>query len=40
VDFYGPGAHNWPYWERELRRALPVLLGALCLQRRASSPAL
>ena len=27
VDFYGPGTHAWPYWERELKRALPVLLG-------------
>jgi diacylglycerol O-acyltransferase/trehalose O-mycolyltransferase len=26
VDFYGPGTHTWPYWQRELRRALPVLL--------------
>lgn len=24
-DFYGPGAHDWPYWERELHRAWPVL---------------
>ena len=27
TDFYGPGHHDWPYWERELRRALPLLLG-------------
>ena len=26
VDFYGRGTHNWPYWERELQRALPLLL--------------
>jgi diacylglycerol O-acyltransferase/trehalose O-mycolyltransferase len=26
VDFYGPGTHSWPYWERELKRALPTLL--------------
>jgi S-formylglutathione hydrolase FrmB len=26
TDFYGPGTHNWPYWQRELRRALPLLL--------------
>jgi S-formylglutathione hydrolase FrmB len=25
TDFYGPGTHDWPYWERELHRALPVL---------------
>jgi S-formylglutathione hydrolase FrmB len=27
VDFYGPGTHDWPYWQRELQRALPTLLG-------------
>jgi diacylglycerol O-acyltransferase/trehalose O-mycolyltransferase len=26
ADFYGPGTHTWPYWQRELRRALPILL--------------
>jgi diacylglycerol O-acyltransferase / trehalose O-mycolyltransferase / mycolyltransferase Ag85 len=25
TDFYGPGTHDWPYWERELTRALPLL---------------
>jgi S-formylglutathione hydrolase FrmB len=25
---YGRGTHSWPYWERELRRALPLLLAA------------
>jgi S-formylglutathione hydrolase FrmB len=29
TDFYGPGLHVWPYWERELHRSLPLLLGAL-----------
>ncbi len=29
TDFYGPGTHSWPYWERELHRSLPMLLGAL-----------
>jgi diacylglycerol O-acyltransferase/trehalose O-mycolyltransferase len=28
ADFYGAGAHTWPYWERGLERALPLLLGA------------
>jgi diacylglycerol O-acyltransferase / trehalose O-mycolyltransferase len=23
----GPGTHSWPYWERSLRQALPLLLG-------------
>jgi S-formylglutathione hydrolase FrmB len=27
TDFYGPGTHNWPYWQRDLRRSLPLLLG-------------
>ncbi|MCW6004799.1 esterase family protein [Micromonospora sp. CPCC 205371] len=29
TDFYGPGSHSWPYWERELHRSLPLLLRAL-----------
>lgn len=29
ADFYGHGVHAWPYWERELERSLPLLLGAL-----------
>jgi diacylglycerol O-acyltransferase / trehalose O-mycolyltransferase len=29
TDFYGPGSHTWPYWQRELHRALPFLLRAL-----------
>ena len=28
-DNYGPGTHNWPYWERELHRSLPLLQRAL-----------
>jgi len=35
-DNYGPGIHNWPYWQRELHRSLPMLLGAL--QRPAPAP--
>jgi diacylglycerol O-acyltransferase / trehalose O-mycolyltransferase len=26
ADLYGPGTHSWPYWQRELHRALPLLL--------------
>ncbi len=26
---YGPGTHTWPYWQRELRRALPLLMKEL-----------
>ncbi len=29
TDFYGPGTHSWPYWQRELHRSLPMLLHAL-----------
>lgn len=29
ADFYAPGVHDWPYWERELKRSLPLLVGAL-----------
>ena len=29
TDFYGRGTHDWPYFERELKRALPLLLRAL-----------
>ncbi|AHI01683.1 hypothetical protein KALB_8326 [Kutzneria albida DSM 43870] len=28
-DFYGPGRHNWAYWQRELHRSLPMLLHAI-----------
>jgi S-formylglutathione hydrolase FrmB len=29
VDNYGNGTHTWPYWQRELHRAMPMLLAAL-----------
>lgn len=29
VDAYGRGTHTWPYWERGLHGALPLLLDAL-----------
>lgn len=29
VDFYGPGTHTFPYWRRELRVALPLLMRAI-----------
>jgi S-formylglutathione hydrolase FrmB len=28
-DAYGPGTHDWRYWNRELHRSLPLLLHAL-----------
>ncbi len=29
TDFYGAGTHTWPYWQRELQRALPMLLASI-----------
>jgi diacylglycerol O-acyltransferase / trehalose O-mycolyltransferase len=29
LDFYGPGTHNWPYWQRDLHHAWPLLQHAL-----------
>ena len=31
-DFYGPGTHTWPYWQRELHRAWPMFRQALGLR--------
>ncbi len=28
-DFYGNGTHTWPYWQRELHRAFPMLMAAI-----------
>ena len=29
VHLYGPGTHTWPYWQRELHRAWPMLRASL-----------
>lgn len=29
VHLYGPGTHTWPYWQRELHRAWPLLRAGL-----------
>ncbi len=29
IDLYGPGTHNWVYWQRELNRAWPLITRAL-----------
>jgi S-formylglutathione hydrolase FrmB len=29
VDVYGAGTHTWPYWERGLHEAMPLLEDAL-----------
>jgi esterase/lipase superfamily enzyme len=34
-DFYGGGTHTWPYWQRELHRAMPMLTTALARARTA-----
>jgi S-formylglutathione hydrolase FrmB len=34
-DDYGPGAHTWPYWRRDLQQTLPRLLAAF---RRGDGP--
>jgi diacylglycerol O-acyltransferase / trehalose O-mycolyltransferase len=25
LDDYGPGTHDWPYWQQALHRSLPLL---------------
>lgn len=29
TDFYGPGHHAWPYWERALHQSFPMLAGSV-----------
>jgi S-formylglutathione hydrolase FrmB len=29
IDLYGPGTHSWPYWQRELHKAMPRILAQL-----------
>jgi diacylglycerol O-acyltransferase/trehalose O-mycolyltransferase len=31
IDLYGPGTHNWVYWQRELHRAWPLITRGLGL---------
>ncbi|WP_442875539.1 alpha/beta hydrolase [Amycolatopsis sp. NBC_00348] len=31
VDYYGPGTHSWPYWQRALHNSWPILANALGL---------
>jgi S-formylglutathione hydrolase FrmB len=28
-DDYGPGTHTWPYWQRDLRQAMPSIMSTL-----------
>ena len=32
TDYYGPGTHSWPYWERELHRSWPILASGMGLR--------
>jgi len=32
IDLYGPGTHNWNYWQRELHRAWPLISNGLGLR--------
>jgi S-formylglutathione hydrolase FrmB len=34
-DDYGPGGHDWPYWERDLRQTLPTLMSVFAHPRPA-----
>ena len=29
TDFYGAGTHSWPYWQRDLHTAFPMLMRAI-----------
>lgn len=29
TDFYGPGHHAWPYWERALHRSFPMIVATI-----------
>lgn len=29
ANLYGPGTHNWPYWQRELHSSFPMLMKAI-----------
>lgn len=29
AELYGPGTHTWPYWQRDLHHAWPMLTRAL-----------
>ncbi len=37
-DDYGPGAHTWPYWQRDLRQTLPSTARRLPPQPRSARP--
>jgi S-formylglutathione hydrolase FrmB len=36
-DDYGPGGHDWPYWQRDLRETLPTLMAVFAHPKPAPS---
>jgi S-formylglutathione hydrolase FrmB len=36
-DYYGPGTHTWPYWERDLRWSMPRIMAGFAHPRSASA---
>ena len=36
-DDYGPGGHDWPYWQRDLRQTLPTLMSVFARPRPSPS---
>jgi diacylglycerol O-acyltransferase / trehalose O-mycolyltransferase / mycolyltransferase Ag85 len=39
TDFYGPGTHSWPYWQRDLHQSFPMLMQAIGAQPAAGQAA-
>jgi S-formylglutathione hydrolase FrmB len=39
TDLYGPGTHTWPYWQRELHKAFPMLMKSIGVRVSAPAPA-
>jgi S-formylglutathione hydrolase FrmB len=37
AHLYGPGTHSWPYWNREMKTAWPLLMAAIGATRVASA---
>jgi S-formylglutathione hydrolase FrmB len=37
-DDYGPGGHDWPYWQRDLRETLPAIMATFAHPPAAPSP--
>ncbi|MEA2396712.1 MAG: hypothetical protein QOK25_268 [Thermoleophilaceae bacterium] len=37
-DDYGPGGHQWPYWQRDLKESLPAIMAAFAHPPKPPSP--